>query len=119
MDDMNVPPVMPVEVPDRRVRDEPERKDRRRNREQRQKAKDCFKNLAHAAERAHVVLSKGGSPYRFCVYRDGEEIFIDIVILDENGEAQSLVQKNITHDEFLTWIRHIEEGRGLLLDAVG
>src|SRR3989339_1246265 len=71
--------------------------------------KDHFLQLAKAAADSNALLIKKNSPYRFCVYRENQEIFIDIVLLDNNGKIASIKKKNITHEEFAKWLRHIEE----------
>jgi len=59
------------------------------------------------------------SPYRFCVYQEDDDVFIDVVILGEDGKIKKIEKKNITDDEFSTWLNHIENGYGLLLDSKG
>ncbi len=75
-----------------------------------------FEALASAAEFAHERLVQTKSPYRFCVYQNDGETFIDIVILDQNGKITKIKKSNIPHQEFLTLMRHIVEGEGLLID---
>ncbi|MBN2144535.1 MAG: hypothetical protein JW774_07920 [Candidatus Aureabacteria bacterium] len=78
--------------------------------------KSHFDELSRAAEQAHHLLIKNKSPYRFCVYQEGEEIMIDIVRLDSNGAIRDTVRKNITHEDFFKWLEHIENGEGLIVD---
>ncbi len=94
----------------------PNRKKGQREYKHRDEARNHFQQLAEAAELAHTVLGKNNSPYRFCVYQNGEEVFIDIVIVDEDGKIKEIKKKNITHDEFSTWLNHIEQGEGLFFD---
>ncbi|MBU0992130.1 MAG: hypothetical protein KJ737_06515 [Proteobacteria bacterium] len=75
-----------------------------------------FDSLAQAAERAHTLLVQTGSPYRFCVYREKGDVFIDLVVHDENGKMKQLIKKNITHQEFTIWLERIENGDGLFFD---
>jgi len=84
---------------------------------QRDEAGNHFQQLSKAADLAHDVLVKSNSPYRFCVYQEGEEVFIDIVIVDDNGKIKETKKKNITHEEFSTWLNHIEQGNGLFFDT--
>jgi hypothetical protein len=79
-------------------------------------AKYHFEHLAKAAEESHTILVKEKSPYRFCVYREGEDVFIDVVILNKEGKIKEIKKKKITYDEFTTWLAHIHGGRGLLVD---
>lgn len=92
------------------------RKKGKREHKHKDEAGNHFQKLANAAEQAHDVLVKNKSPYRFCVYQKEGEVFIDIVIVDENGKIKEIKKKNITHDEFSTWLNHIEQGGGFFFD---
>ncbi|MBT3878246.1 MAG: hypothetical protein HON76_20720 [Candidatus Scalindua sp.] len=94
----------------------PDKKKGKKEHKQREEAGNHFQQLSKAAELAHDVLEKSNSPYRFCVYQEGEEVFIDIVVVDDNGEIKETRKTNITHDEFTTWLNHIEQGNGLFFD---
>jgi len=91
----------------------------RRKRKKEAQAKEQFKRLARAAEEKHEILIKDGSPYRFCVYREGEAVFIDVVLLDENGAIKEVRTKEITHDAYLKWLLYMEAGQGLFIDEPG
>jgi len=67
-------------------------------------------------EKAHEHLIKTKSPYRFCVYQEEDELFIDLVILNEKGKIGSIKKKNITNDEFTLWLKMVQTGEGLLFD---
>ncbi len=79
-------------------------KRKKKGEEQEHKPKDeageHFQSLSDAAELAHDTLEKNNSPYRFCVYQKEGEVFIDIVIIGEDGEIKETKKKNITHEEF-------------------
>ena len=81
-----------------------------------EEVKDHFDELTKTAEYLHSQLEAKNSPYRFCVYREGSEIFIDIAVLKENGNVLETIRKNITHQEFSDLIDHIEKLDGLLID---
>lgn len=95
---------------------------RRRNRENkreprnREEVKDHFEALSRACERAHRKLVEKKIPYRFCVTREKDEIFIDLLLLDARGDVQYAVKKNITHEDFELMLDEIERGEGLLWD---
>lgn len=95
---------------------------KRRKEEREHKPKDeagrHFQSLADAAELAHDTLEKNNSPYRFYVYQEEGEVFIDIVIIGEDGKIKETKKKNITHEEFSTWLNHIEQGEGLFFDTI-
>lgn len=86
------------------------------SKKEKQEVKDFFDEIVESVERVHTILLQKKSPYRFCVYRDGDEIFIDIVILDEKNSIQNTIKKNITHAEFHEMIKSIESLDGFLLD---
>ncbi len=94
----------------------PGKKKDKQEHKHRDEAGDHFQQLSKAAELAHDVLVRNHSPYRFCVYQEGEEVFIDIVIVDDDGKIKETKKKNITHDEFTTWLNHIEQGNGFFFD---
>ncbi len=94
----------------------PDNKKGKQEHKHRDEAGNHFQQLSKAAELAHDVLVKNNSPYRFCIYQEAEEIFIDIVIVDDDGKIKETKKKNITHEEFSTWLNHIEQGNGLFFD---
>jgi hypothetical protein len=53
---------------------------------------------------------------RFCIYRNNKDIFIDLVILDENNKITKTISRNITHQEFTETIKNIEELDGFIVD---
>ena len=89
------------------------------NDKQKDEAKDHFDSLKATAELVNVDLQKNNSPYRFYIYLESEEVFINLVRLDDAGKIIEVKKKNITHQEFSDWIRHIENGEGLFIDSVG
>ena len=93
-------------------------KERKKRREKRpnDEAGRHFNSLVQAAERAHTFLSQVSSPYRFYVYREEGDVFIDLVVLDENHTTKQIIKKNITHQEFTIWLERIENGDGLFFD---
>lgn len=96
---------------------QPDRQPRRPPPEE--EAKDHFAELARAAEAAHRKLELKKSPYRFCVYRVGDQVFIDLLLLGPDGKSREVKAKNITHDKFARWLTHIEQGEGLFFDDQG
>ncbi len=93
------------------------RKKKEQDHKHKDEAGDHFQSLSDAAELAHNTLEKNNSPYRFCVYQKDGEVFIDIVIFGEDGEIKETKKQNITHEEFSTWLDHIEQGEGLFFDT--
>lgn len=79
-------------------------------------AKDHFNDLTNAAEQINKVLEAKKSPNRFCVYREKDEVFFDLVILDDNQKISQTIRKNITHQEFSELIKNIEQLDGFIVD---
>jgi len=92
------------------------KKQKKQQEDRNNQARYNFELLAKAAEESHAILLKEKSPYRFCVYREGDDVFIDVVILDKEGKIKDIKKKKITYDEFTTWLAHIHGGQGLLID---
>jgi len=123
-EDLKVHPIQPVSPQvtrshfDERKRQQAQHH-RQKGEEKADKAGRHFQTLASAAEKSHESLTRMKSPYRFCVYQEDDDVFIDVVILGEDGKIKKIEKKNITDDEVSTWLNHIENGYGLLLDSKG
>lgn len=85
--------------------------------QQPKESKDYFQLLAKAAARSNEILIRQKQPYRFRVYQEGEEVFIDLVVLGEDGSVKSEVKKNITHESFIKWIDDISHAEGVFFDG--
>ncbi|MGR3294216.1 MAG: hypothetical protein ACUZ9M_09410 [Candidatus Scalindua sp.] len=94
----------------------PDKKKEQDEHKHKDEAGNHFQQLSNAAKLANDVLEKDKSPYRFRVYQEGEEVFIDIVIVDDDLTIKETKKTNITHEEFTTWLNHIEQGNGLFFD---
>ncbi len=94
----------------------PGKKKEQEEHKHRDEAGDHFQQLSKAADLANEILKRDKSPYRFRVYQEEEEVFIDIVIVDDDGTIKEAKKTNITHEEFTTWLNHIEQGNGLFFD---
>jgi hypothetical protein len=80
-------------------------------------SKDYIHTIAKAVEASNEKLVRLNLPYRFCVYSEGEEVFIDIVILDKTGKIVSEKKKNISHQEFSRLIEDVSQIEGLYIDS--
>jgi len=81
--------------------------------------KDCVADIVSMVEGANGQLEIQGSPYRFNVRREGNEVFIDIIITDRKGNILSVREKNITHEKFMEAVEHIHKREGLFFDQLG
>ena len=63
------------------------------NKRLQKKVKDHFEDLTQAADRINKILQAKKSLNRFCIYRNKKDIFIDLVILDENNKITKKSEK--------------------------
>jgi hypothetical protein len=80
-------------------------------------SKDYMPTIGKAVEASNEKLVRLNLPYRFCVYSEGDEVFIDIVILDKTGKIVSEKKKNISHQEFARLIEDVSQIEGLFVDS--
>ncbi len=80
-------------------------------------AKKHLDELTRIADEVHQELQAKDSPFRLCIYQEGEDVFIDIVTLDDYGKISRIFKHDISHAELEDLIQHLKSGRGLLLDA--
>ena len=92
------------------------KKKKKRDRRREDEAKDHFAELTKQMEQIHKQLQANNSPYRFCIYQEGDEVFIDLVILDERGKTKKTIKRDITHQEFSEIIKNIEKLDGIILN---
>lgn len=73
--------------------------------------------LTKMAEEVHEELEAMDSPFRLCIYQEGEDVFIDVVTMDANGNPVQVFRQDITNDELEDLIHQIKSGRGLMFDT--
>jgi hypothetical protein len=78
-----------------------------------------FESLKKSADLINEELEMKGSRYRFYIYKESEDIFINLVRLGVNGEVVEVNKKNITHQEFAELIKRLENGEGFIIDSSG
>lgn len=78
--------------------------------------KDHFEDLTQVSDRINKILQAKKSLNRFCIYRNNKDIFIDLVILDDNNKITKTIKRNITHKEFTETIKNIGELDGFIVD---
>ncbi len=102
------------------VKEQGEKKQEHHNHESKEnEVAKHYEQMEKSVHKANDKLAKNKSPYRFSVYREGGEIYIDFAILDDNGNLKETINKRITHNDFLLWLEHIENGEGLFSDLKG
>jgi hypothetical protein len=78
--------------------------------------KDFIRTITKAVEASNATLMRLSLPYRFRVYAEDEEVFVEIVVLDENGKVITEKKKNISHEEFARLIEDVSQIEGLFFD---
>ena len=87
-----------------------------KNKDRKDETKNHFDDLTQASDRINKILQAKKSLNRFCIYRNNKDIFIDLVILDDNNKITKTIKRNITHKEFTETIKNIEELDGFIVD---
>ncbi len=82
-----------------------------------QEAKKHLGELTKIVDEVHKELLVKESPFRLCVYQEGEDVFIDIVTMDDTGKISQIFKHDISHTELDDLVQHLKTGRGLMLDA--
>lgn len=82
-----------------------------------QEAKKHFDELTQIVEETHKELEINNSPFRLCVYQEDDDIFIDIVTIDDSGKITQVFKHDISHVELEALVHQIKSGRGLILDS--
>ncbi|MCM2285214.1 MAG: hypothetical protein NDI81_10560 [Desulfobacula sp.] len=80
------------------------------------KPRKYFSILSQLVDDTHLSLVTKKSPFRLCVYREKEEVLMDIVTLDKTKKINRLYNRTITHNDMETLGRQILNGMGLILD---
>jgi hypothetical protein len=80
------------------------------------KTQDHFETVTKRTELCNAMLMQKKLPYRFCIYKKGRQIFIDLVALNENGKIKDILRKNITNEDFDKLIDDISSIEGLFVD---
>ena len=80
------------------------------------RARRNFSALSELVDDNHLNLISKQSPFRLCVYREKEKIFMDVVTLDETKKIDQIHNRTITHYGMGKLVRQIQRGMGLILD---
>ena len=105
-------PVVP-DKPDRNAFEKKKQKRRKRHRE----AREHFTELNRMVHDVHQELEKNKSPFRLCVYQEDDDIFIDVVTIDDTGRTTKVFRHDISRAQVEEILHQIRSGTGLLLNA--
>lgn len=103
-------------IPDRNRGFPDNRKKKKQKRKPRQNVKERLEDLRRTAKEADQAFDRAGSPFRIRLYDENGDIYINVVTLDRNGRVNQIFQKDITHGELEQLVRHINSGRGIVLN---
>ncbi len=81
--------------------------------------KDHFSEIRFLVERINLKLEKDKSPLRFEIDQIHDEITIDVIKIEPDGESSIILHKNITHQSFIEAVRHILNEEGFMIDSQG
>jgi hypothetical protein len=81
-------------------------------------SKEFFHTISKAAEASNEKLARLKLPYRFRVYTQGDDLFIDVVVLDQNGNIVAEKKKNLSHQDFDRLIEDVSQIEGLFVDRM-
>jgi hypothetical protein len=84
----------------------------------RTEVRDNLHDLFSAAENSNEQLELKGLPYRFHIYEDSKEVYISLVVLDDNGQVIEEKNKIISHQDFSRMIEEIASNEGLFFDGM-
>jgi hypothetical protein len=79
-------------------------------------ARAYFHTILKAAEASNEYCAKKGLPYRFRVYLENDDVFIDLVVLDKDGNLLEEKRKNISYEDFARVIEDVTNIEGLFFD---
>lgn len=75
-----------------------------------------FYALTRLARDTHQSLIEKGSPLRLCVYRDEDDLFMDVIAMDKTKKISQSFTRPINKDSLKTLIKRIHNQMGLILD---
>ncbi len=75
-----------------------------------------FNKLSGMVEDTHQTLLKEDAPFRFCIYKDKEDVFMDVVAINKAENVKRVYSRSITYDRVPDLVRRIHSQMGLILD---
>lgn len=79
--------------------------------------KDYFHPLSKAVEASNQRLIDKKLPYRFRVYKKWGSIYIELSLLDKQGNVTQKQRKNISGNDFIRLIEDVSLIEGLFFDS--
>jgi len=90
--------------------------DNKKRRQQGTASPQSTHELAEAVEGANKMLADKNSPYQFRMYSENTVLLIDLVRLDERGEAKQVIRRGIPQHDIARVIEHLGTMDGLIVD---
>jgi hypothetical protein len=79
-------------------------------------SKGRFYALTRLASDTHQNLTENGSPLRFCVYGDQDDLSMDIIALDKTNKISQSFTRSLNNDNLETIVKRVHNQMGLILD---
>ena len=90
---------------------------KQKKRQAHRRARKHFEELSKLVDETHRELENANSPFRLCVYQEGEDIYIDIMTIDPSGDPTRVFRHDISQVAVEELVAQIKSGTGLLLNA--
>lgn len=99
-----------------------QREDRKKEQQQppppvQKKVRDYFHPLSKAVDASNLRLAERHLPYRFKVYKRWGEVFLDLFILDDQGNVKEKQHRNISQSDFNRIIDDVVSVEGMFFDG--
>ncbi len=94
------------------------REERKQEKKEQKKVADFFHPLSKAVEASNRRLIERNLPYRFRVFKQWGEVFIELSVLDSGGKVIKKQRKNITQSDFNRIIDDVAQVEGLFFDHI-
>ena len=72
--------------------------------------------LTRLVRDTHQSLVEKGSPLRLCIYRDEDDLFMDVITMDKTKKINQSFTRPINNDSLKTLVKRIHTQMGLVLD---
>lgn len=79
--------------------------------------RDYFHPLSKAVEASNQRLTDQKLPYRFRIYKKWGSVYIELSLLDKQGNATQKQRKNISGSDFIRLIEDVSLIEGLFFDS--
>lgn len=113
----NISHIMPFEgmLPWKKAPDTVRRKKNRKKKFY-SSAGEIFSDLSQFVDDNHLSLLAKESLLRLCVFQKKDDVFMDVITINERKKIEKYYKRVITHDDRGKLVRQIQSGTGLVVD---